>query len=314
MLGETAIENISYFEKGSLPECDVIFFANVSQNNHIIGERLKAKGVKIIYLYHEPLDRVKNYLKEGFKQTIKALGAHYLSVKLLKLSDLVIVPSNYALKLYSRHDVRYCKNVEVIPLLFDDECTELSLKNKEFFSYIGHAVKGHAFERFLEFVQYCYKSNNGLKFQIATRTDLTPFFKKYSLLSEMINEGMLKVTHGRPLTNEEINQAYREAFCIWSIYNRSTQSGVLPKAFMFGTPVLANRIGSFPEFVQENYNGLFIDEIDFGKIERKAVYIKEKIAMFSKNARETFLKTFYYKEHLRTLSDFMNRYGIIKKK
>lgn len=312
MIEEVKLDHVFYFGKDSVPSCDVIFFANVSQFNYILADQLRKMKSKIIYLYHEPFDRVSHYLKEGVKQTIKAIGAHYFSVKTLKSSDLVIVPSNYALELYKMHDIKYCRNVQIIPLLFDDESDEEpDISKKEYFSYIGHAVKGHAFHEYLEFVQYSYEAGEGLKFQIATRTDLTPILKKCKLLTEMINEGKLKIIHGRALLNREINEAYMGSFSIWNIYKRSTQSGVLPKAFMFGTPVIANKIGSFPEFVKDDYDGYLLDENiktkHFKTITEKIIKIKDNLLLFSKNARATFLDKFYYKSYVGLMQELMNR-------
>lgn len=312
MVEEAKLESVYYFRKDPVPQCDIIFFANVSQFNHIIAGQLRKVKSKIIYLYHEPFDRVQNYLKEGIRQTIKAIGAHYFSVKTLRLSDLVIVPSNYALELYKMHDIKYCQNVQVIYLLFDDESeSEPDITKKEFFSYIGHAVKGHAFDEYLEFIQYSYKMRQDMKFQIATRTDLTSYLKKYKLLTKMINEEKLKITHGRTLLNREINEAYMNSFAVWNIYKRSTQSGVLPKSFMFGTPVIANKVGSFSEFVKDGYNGYLLGENittkNFRLIMEKIIEIKDNLPHFSKNARTTFLNKFYYKSYVTFIRNLMSK-------
>lgn len=294
-----------FFEIESLPKCDVAIFMNVGLNHHRIAKEIKKIGTKVLYLYHEPRDQIKNYLKEGTKQTLKALIAHYLSTLTLKNTDVVIVPSDYALKLYNSLDIKYCPNVLSVPLIYDDELNgSITVDKKMYFSYIGHAVKGHAFENFLQFVEYAYKQETGIRFQIATRTDISHYFEKYKFLREMIKSGNLKANSGRVLTNEEINKAYESSFCVWNIYNRSTQSGVLPKAFMFGTPVIANNIGSFPEFVKDGYNGFLVNSYDgsssFGLIVEKAFQILSNLQEMSNNARNTFLEKFYYKNYVRT--------------
>ncbi|MFN5422931.1 MAG: glycosyltransferase, partial [bacterium] len=42
-------------------------------------------------------------------------------------------------------------------------------------------------------------------------------------------------------------------------YRDATQSGVLMTSFAFGKPVLATRVGAFPEYVTDGHNGLLLD-------------------------------------------------------
>jgi len=304
---------VSFFED-KIPEfnADIILFANPSTINHKMAKLYKKNGTKILYLYHEPFDSIPEYLKEGLKQTIKAIGAHYFSVKLLKLSDLVIVPSNFALNLYKKSDMKYCRNVSVIPLLFDDEHgNNIDINDKEYFSYIGHAVIGHAFDIYLDFIKYAYKKEYKMKFMIATKTDLSDILSKDKIIQEMVSKNVLKITHGRPLKNSEINEAYKKSFCVWNLYRRSTQSGVLPKAFMFGTPVLASNIGSFPEYVKNCKNGYIVETSDLKKYEKliqSIQNIQNKLDFMSLEARKTFENTFYYMSQIKNTKNILSSF------
>jgi len=295
-------------ERISKTDCDVLLLMNPSIHNHRIAMFLKKRfATRIIYLYHEPWDSVKGYLREGVFQAIKAVAAHYFSVKVLKLADSVIVPSHYAAKLYEQNDKRYNTNYQVVPLLFDDEAGEnIEMSQKEYFSYIGHAVRGHAFDLFVDFIKFAQRELPQIRFEIATRTDLSEIFKNDKQIIEMINRGTLRVIHGRPLTNEEINIVYRRSFCVWNIYRRSTQSGVLPKAFMFGTPVIASNIGSFPEYVKEGCNGFLVDSYDRKVLLEKLNQCLKNITILGHGARETFKTTFWWRTHLGKISNILN--------
>ena len=77
-------------------------------------------------------------------------------------------------------------------------------------------------------------------------------------MKKMQDEGQLLVQQGRPLTEEEMSAAYRRSVATWNGYRRSTQSGVLPNAFMQGTPVIATKLGSFEEFVKKwTHRGIY---------------------------------------------------------
>jgi len=302
--------SVLFFEN-KIPECnaDIILFVNPSTINHKMARLYKKNGAKISYLYHEPFDSIRGYLREGLKEMIKLLGTHYFSIKLLKLSDLVILPSNFALNLYKKRYVKYCKNVSVIPLLFDDECgNNIDIKDKEYFSYIGRAIPGHAFDIYLDFIKYAYIKGYKMKFMIATKTGLSNILSKDKIIQEMVSKNVLKIAHGRPLKNSEINEAYKKSFCVWNLYRRSTQSGVLPKAFMFGTPVLASNIGSFPEYVKNGKNGYIVETSDlknYEKLIQSIQNIQNKLDFMSLEARKTFENTFYFKAQVESVKNII---------
>lgn len=307
----TDIYNKVYTTLDDVPAVDYVLFWNVSPSNPTAARYFKKHGSKVLYMLHEPRDRVSEYLKEGFKQTIKALMAHELTKTVLRISDGVIVSSEYALKLYEENDAKYARcPVLKIPLLFDDELIRnVPLSEKKYFSYIGHAVKGHAFDEFLRLIAFLYESKVDMKFQISTRTDISSFLRSYRRINKMIEDGILVVNHGRVLSNEEINSAYAKSFCVWNIYNRTTQSGVLPKAFMFGSPVIANNIGSFPEFVKDGVNGYLLrnedERYDYELIKSKLENLQEKLPYFTSNARRSFEEVFYYKNYVSTVKLFL---------
>jgi len=287
---------VMWYPDFSPKNIDILFLCNPSTVNHVVCKKLKQPNEKIIYLYHEPWESFEQYLKEGLKQALKASAAHYYSVRVLKYANLVIVPSNYALNLYSRKDKRCNNNVIMIPLLFDDELTGvLNVSKKQYFSYIGHAVKGHTFDKYIELIKWIYASGSNMKFEIATRTDIGKMINNDETIQKMISTSVLKLSHGKPLTNMEINEAYERSFCVWNAYRRSTQSGVLPKAFMFGTPVIASNIGSFPEFVRDGENGYLVGDYSFESLYKKLILVNESIGIMSQNCRNTFEKTFYWK-------------------
>lgn len=63
----------------------------------------------------------------------------------------------------------------------------------------------------------------------------------------------------RYIPNDELMKLITEAKFVVCPYLDATQSGVLMTAFALNTPVIASRVGSFPEFVQDNYNGLLVE-------------------------------------------------------
>ena len=279
-------------------------FTNVSLQNRRLALQLKAWGVRILYLYHEPWKRSLDFLKgEGFKGWISATLAHHASKAMLKISDAVILGSRYGAEVYGERDVRYNRNAFHLPLMFDDEVlpTEREeLGRRQYFSYIGAICRSHGFDQYLAFVRESLRRKPNLRFLIASRLPLPPYVLKDPIIRRNLNR--VEILCGRPLQTEEINECYRESFCVWNLYWRSTQSGVLPKAFMFGTPVLASRLGSFCEYVKDRCNGRFGNPEDTQGIEAALDDIRENIARYTVNCRKTFLETFFYRANLQELA------------
>ena len=68
------------------------------------------------------------------------------------------------------------------------------------------------------------------------------------------------------IPNEELAELIQEAKFIVCPYKDATQSGVLMTAFGLNTPVIATNVGSFPEFIRENVNGLLVPPNDPAKL------------------------------------------------
>ena len=114
------------------------------------------------------------------------------------------------------------------------------------------------------------------------------------------------IVEGKWLSNQEINNYYDKSLLIWNSYDRSTQSGVLPKSFMFSTPVLGNNL--IPnEYIVHKKNGFYLnDNSDFAEITDAIKYISKNIEDLSMCSRNTFLKFFYYKSFKNKFKKLIN--------
>ncbi|GEJ57619.1 glycosyltransferase family 4 protein [Anaeromyxobacter diazotrophicus] len=63
----------------------------------------------------------------------------------------------------------------------------------------------------------------------------------------------------RFIPNREIPRLFRRAAVVVLPYREASQSGVLPLAYEFGKPVVATRVGSIPEAVEQGESGLLVD-------------------------------------------------------
>ena len=286
----------------------IAFFWFPALGNVKMMKRLKHKfGSRIAYVLHEPLEKISAYCESGLSLT--QIGSIYLKylfqLFIISSSDAVILPSEKALKLYGGSRVRkLCPNYTMIPLLFDDHANNTTNERK-YFSYIGTIAQDHAYNEFVNFIVKAAEDNsiqNKIKFLIATknRVEITPN------LNRLIESGMLKVVQGHPLTEEEINRYYKSSICVWNAYHRTTQSGVLAKASIFGTPAIIMSKNE-SEFAIDKFNVIAIhDNSDYMEIKVSLDTIINNFDEFSKNARTMFEQNFYYKAHNDKITRLIN--------
>ncbi len=239
-------------------------------------------------------------LGEGWKEIFKLIAARFCSIAMLQQSLAVLVACEYARRLYDRHFSRYNPSVYTFPLLFEDERPKdrpaAEASERPYFSFLGYAVKAHDFSGFVNFAKYAIRSGSKIQFAIATRSDLTDYLAGDEELARYEKEGKVRIQHGKTLSNEEMNLFCAKSFCVWNVYKCSTQSGALVRAFMAGTPVMATRTGSFPEFIVPGVNGEFVEAADkLDDLLNAAEKIRAKIDTYAEGARRSFLNTFDYR-------------------
>jgi len=295
------------FSKLKKIDVAVFWFPSIKNIFEIIRLRFLYR-TKIIYIYHEPFDSIKKYYNSGFrfKKITKICLINLVNIPVIFFSHRIVLPSASAFSLYKKKYTILNNNYTLIPLLFDDETDALLEKvPKQFISYIGTVTADHVFDRFVNFVEYALKNEcfSDLFFLIATASKIP--LKEKQILSPYLESGKLIIHEGRPMTNEEINQYYRASLVIWNAYNRSMQSGVLPKAYMFGAAV----IGTYHcnnEFIENHITGVLVeDNKNIIEIKNAVKEIIDKKELFFRNCRNKFFENFYYKNRMKDFISFL---------
>lgn len=276
------------------PQINVVIFAFPHPKN--IFEMIKfklCKKAKIIYIFHEPLTKLSVYKEAGFgfMQMLKLRLGLLMDALMVLISDNVLLPSKKAVQYYQENRFYYNKNYIYIPLLYSDERTEMhKLRVREYFSYIGTIASDHSFNEYVEFVEWAVTNNKlaGVDFLVGTKSE-------FEVPEELQNSKRVTIKKGKPMTDEEINAYYSSTIAVWNAYTRTTQSGVLAKSFMFGTPALVMR-QNLNEFTHDGENVVAIDDnTNFEQIEAAVMKIRDNFEAFSSSCRREFEKSFYYK-------------------
>ena len=280
----------------------IFWFPSLKNIKQLFILKYKYKS-KIYYVYHEPFDTISNYRKGGFSyfKIFKIFLINIINLFIVILSDKIFLPSQKSFDIYTSRYHKINTEYVLLPLIFDDEAQSYDLfaQEKKYISYIGTVAEDHAFDEFVKFVLFCDENNyyNELKFLIATKStiDSNIIYK----LRKLVEKGRLKLYYGKPLSNHEINDCFLKSILVWNAYHRSNQSGVLPKSFMFATPVIIQR-NNANEFVREGYNAIFInDNSNVNEIKQAIDKIIVNIDEFSQNSRNTFLEKFYFRNYIK---------------
>lgn len=289
--------NIIDSKNGIQPDVAIFLFPH--PKNLLKMLRLKlGKPCYNIYVFHEPLTKLSVYRNSGFSflYLLKLAIGNIFEALVVLISDTVILPSMKAVKYYEESNWYRNRQYKYIPLMYDDECTDdqANLK-REFFSYIGTIAADHSYNEYLSFVKWAISNRKlmNVRFKIATKETV----ERNEDIEKLISTKRLVIYDGKPLSNEAINDHYASSLAVWNAYARTTQSGVLAKAFMFGTPAIMMRF-NLNEFAHDGEEVVAIDDNkSYEQIENAIRKIVEDFDKYSNNCRKRFLHSFYYVAH-----------------
>lgn len=267
---------------------DIVFSYNIAFQNVKLANTCTKHNIKMLYVLHEPWGSLRDLMLEG-KAFSKTVGARILNYMICRRVNKVVLSSDNGVKTYLRY-MKHCnKNYGMLPLMMLDEFEPEKHFKREYFSFIGGFSDVHGCNEFIRFMEYALETDKEIKFQVATRTDTAGMFEN-EILKKAISSNRLIIQSGRTMTTEEINGFYRQSICTWIVYNRSTQSGVLPNALMQGTPVLVNDNGVAKDVVINGENGCFIKMPPHNdQILQSYHYIAQNIQRMEASARKAFM-------------------------
>jgi hypothetical protein len=275
----------------------LVWFPSMTALLDMLLVRIFSKAT-VIYVLHEPFSSIRSYRESGFGwlKTLKIALISIVNYALVACAHRVVLPSTAAFAAY-RGRYSKTKPSALFPLMFDDVATTiLPVEMREFVSYIGTVAEDHAFDQFLKYACWYMDANPNdrrIRFLIATRSALSQEIRQQ--LSPYTDKGLLFIQSGRSLTNVEIGNYYARSLVVWNAYRRSMQSGVLPNAYMYGTPVLITRLTRNEYFI-DRVTGVEIEtDYDANQIKAAIDIITTNFYEYSKACRRIFLDSFFYR-------------------
>lgn len=233
---------------------DIIYIIVNEKLDYLLCKRLKAKGHKnIIIAYHEVIKNqtAKPELKEVVKQTVR------YGYPVITYSDYV-KRLLYKLSGYENIHTLYFGLFETYKLYDSD----IPMINDNYILYIG-SISPYKGLPFLYETLELYGDDTRFRIVVAGAGN-------DGVLSKMRTDKRYVVIN-RFLNNTEFANLVKYAKCVVCPYVAASQSGIPQVAMLFNTPVIATKVGAFPEVIKDGYNGYLVD---YGNKEQMALVIR----------------------------------------
>ncbi len=241
-------------------------------------------GSKIIVWLHEPYKADKHVY--GAK-AIAFFGVEFLQSIAMPWIDDVVVHSETGLEAFKIKYPKSKQNIHVIPLQFQDRPGKV--RQRTLVSFLGRAAKAKGIDTFFELIELSASKKLDWQFGIATGDDISKYLKKMSPIAR----SKLEIVYDPNLSDEAIREMTSNSLAIICPYISNMQSGLVPVAFMCGTPVVATNIKSLRESIRHKETGYLIHKASkTTEILEALEYIENNFHNLSQNCRQKFLATY----------------------
>ena len=274
----------------------IIWFPSISVVFELFLVRLFSYAT-VVYVYHEPYTSFKSYRVAGFSRlkTVRVTCISFVSRLICALAHKIILPSSRAFNAVPEAKHLPDRFAKLNLMFLDESSSPADLDSRIYLSYIGTIAEDHAFDDFICLMEASINAKVLLpfKFLIATPSEIP---QQYSIIiSKCLSLGRLFIHSGIPMTNNQINRFYNRSFLVWNAYRRSMQSGVLPKAYMFGTPVLVSS-NNISEYFEDGVHGIEIpNHCSLNDFCYAVLKLKSSWLSISQNCRKYYLENFDYR-------------------
>ena len=260
-----------------------VYLHNYHILNHLVAKVTRKRGGKFIYHVHEPFV-IDKRLHGGF-QRYWLYVFEALQDMLLKSTDVAILSSTEAEKLFALRYSTYSGITMHIPLMYEDFGSDLlSETNRRYLTFVGPPVPAKGPEKFLDIVRYSEEKNMGFEFQVISREPLkNPEYQRRNV----------KIISKRRISDEEYGKKIQESIAVITPYRRETQSSVVLVSCMYGTPILSSNVGGLNESVKHLETGYVLPYDNSTEDWIAGIdYIVLNFNRLSYNCRNFFLKNF----------------------
>ncbi len=262
----------------------LLFFYNVHPLNPYLIRRAKENNPNtIVILYiHDPFKEDKRYY--GLKRGLKISIAESIQKYSVRNADHIVFPSPFSLETFNRRYKPGKSQLHLARLLIpDDRCETEQKRSKHVI--VGNVNKATGHDTFIQLVNYVAEHDLGFEFGLLSSGDIKPYIEKLSKKAQDI----LEIINKPVIIESEINEFIAKSRSVLRFDKEVTQSGVIPVAYMNGTPVIARDIPGLRQDVEDQINGVLIPaNPTMPEIIEGMKYIEANIHELSERARDSY--------------------------
>lgn len=168
---------------------------------------------------------------------------------------------------------------ETLKLYEKDTELDLQIKEDNVFLFYGNVRPYKGLDLLAKSVKILHRLNSNFHIIIAGIGDdpSLSYFRKLQNAT-VIN---------RFLNNNELVYLNKLCACVVCPYKSASQSGIVLSSFIYGKPVIANRVGAFSEYIKHGVNGLLVrpgSPYNFAKAMERIIENKKLLSDLSKGA------------------------------
>ena len=240
--------------RGLFPEePGFVCFYNPHPLNLLLARDIRRRfpGALVAAYLHEPF--MPDKAAFGPRRAVLMRAVEALQAGVVRSANILLAPSEYAVRKIRVRYPRYRGPVRVAPLLVPDKRVPGG-SERRFFSMVGMANDATGHDDFFRYVNEAAARGRSERFAVASASDLTRY------ASVLTARGREAVTFlNKPvILDREIDDILRASWAVFRLDKGLTQSAVLVDAFMHGVPVIARDIPGLRQHVRDGANGRIV--------------------------------------------------------
>jgi glycosyltransferase involved in cell wall biosynthesis len=201
----------------------------------------------------------------------------------LKYTDIIILPSPYAVELFKIRFPKFSGRSYLAPILISDRPVEP--QPRKFLTIAGVINKGKGLDTFCELIEYAAERNLNYQFRIATTSNIESYVNSLSESAKKIT----LIENPNSITDREMFKIHAESKAFFLLHTTGTQSGAMIVAFMHGTPLIARDIPAFSQFIQHKQNSCLVDkQCTSQNMISEIEYVEKNLEQISIRSRQSF--------------------------
>lgn len=242
------------------------------------------EAVQISLYLHEPYK--PDTSAYGLRTRLKFRITDWLQSRVINLIDRVLLPSKVAKERFRGKYPDFEIDDQLVPILLPDRSNRrFPASERQFFVKVGMVNRATGHDDFMRLVEASRGTESSGGFALVTSSDLPNIPH---------GEESIEVVAREYISDALIYDYVSRSYAVFKLDRELTQSGVVPVAFMHGTPVIARDIPGLTQHVHHRENGYVVPEDpSIDDLIDAMDAVKANFETFSQSARQDFEETWY---------------------